>query len=145
MTTTTTIHHAAAMQSSTPSSTKKDKIIYWTTTGIVGAIMLTSAYYFGFNPDMKSAFDHLGLPSYFRIELTIAKLLGALALLIPVIPNKIKEFAYFGFAITIISAVIAHSASGDGIAHIVDPLIVLSILTVSYAYFHKLTSLRPAR
>jgi hypothetical protein len=56
---------------------------------------------------MGGAFAHFGLPDWFRIELTVAKTLGALALLIPTIPNRIKEFAYCGFAITPISAVIA--------------------------------------
>src|SRR4249920_2521112 len=37
-----------------------------------------------------------------------AKILGVLALLIPSIPARIKEFAYFGFGITLISASIAH-------------------------------------
>ena len=53
-------------------------------------------------------FPHLGLPDYLRIELTIAKALGVLALLIPAVPRKVKEFAYFGFGITLISASIAH-------------------------------------
>jgi hypothetical protein len=100
---------------------KKDKIIYWTATGIVVAIMLWSAFNFSFNKEMKGAFAHLGLPNWFRIELTVAKILGALALLIPAIPNRIKEFAYCGFAITLISA----------------PLLFLGILIVSYFYYYK--------
>ena len=89
---------------------KKDKIIYWTATGIVAAIMLWSACNFSLNKEMRGAFAHFGLPDWFRIELTAAKILGALALLIPTIPNRIKEFAYSGFVITLISAVIAHSS-----------------------------------
>jgi hypothetical protein len=85
---------------------------------------------------MKDAFAHLGLPNWFRIELTVAKILGALALLIPTIPNRIKEFAYCGFAITLISAIIAHSSSGDGISSL-DPLVFLAILIVSYLYYYK--------
>src|SRR5260370_26982484 len=83
---------------------KKDKIIYWTTTGIIAAIMLWSAYNFSFNEEMKGGFAHLGLPGWFRIELAVAKALGVLALVIPMVPNRIKEFAYFGFALTTISA-----------------------------------------
>jgi hypothetical protein len=75
---------------------KKDKIIYWTATGIVAAIMLWSAFNFSLNEEMKGAFARLGLPNWFRIELTVAKILGALALIIPTIPNRIKEFAYCG-------------------------------------------------
>jgi hypothetical protein len=85
---------------------------------------------------MRGAFAHFGLPDWFRIELTVAKILGVLALLIPTIPNRIKEFAYGGFAITVISAVIAHSSSGDGISSL-DPLLFLGILIVSYFYYYK--------
>jgi hypothetical protein len=38
----------------------------------------------------------------------LAKTLGVLALLIPRIPFKVKEFVYFGFGITLISASIAY-------------------------------------
>jgi hypothetical protein len=128
---------AASIQSSTPIPMKRDKIIYWTSTGIISGIMLLSAYYFCFNEGAKGAFAHLGLPNYFRVELTVAKILGATALLIPAVPERIKEFAYFGMAITIASAVIAHAASGDGIAHVIDPVIVFGVLIVSYVYYHK--------
>jgi hypothetical protein len=116
---------------------KRNQIIYWTTTGIVCAVMVFSAINFNLsNPvgPMKGAFHHLGLPDYFKIELTIAKALGVLALLIPNIPAKMKEFAYFGFSITLVSASIAHFSVGDGILFVVDPLIFLSILIVSYLY-----------
>jgi DoxX-like family len=115
---------------------KKDKIIYWTATGIVAAIMLWSAFNFSLNEEMKGAFARLGLPNWFRIELTVAKILGALALIIPTIPNRIKEFAYCGFTITLISATIAHFSSGDGIASI-DPLVFLGILIISYFYYYR--------
>ena len=49
-----------------------------------------------------------GISSYFRIELTVAKALGVLALLVPAVPRKAKEFAYFGFGVTLLSASIAH-------------------------------------
>jgi hypothetical protein len=116
---------------------KQNQTIYWTTTGIVCAVMVFSAINFNLsNPvgPMKGAFHHLGLPDYFKIELTIAKALGVLALLIPNVPAKMKEFAYFGFSITLVSASIAHFSVGDGIMFVVDPLIFLSILIVSYLY-----------
>jgi hypothetical protein len=47
---------------------------------------------------MKGAFVHLGFPDYFRIELTVAKTLGVLALVMPGIPSKAREFAYAGNA-----------------------------------------------
>jgi hypothetical protein len=86
---------------------------------------------------MKGAFTHLGFPSYFRIELTAAKALGVLALLIPGVPRKAKEFAYVGFAITLISASIAHFSVGDSPSFVLDPLLFLGALITSYFYFDK--------
>ena len=117
---------------------KKEKIIYWVSTGIVAAVMLWSAYNFTFNPEMKDAFAHLGLPNWFRIELTIAKLLGSIALLLTIIPRKLKEFVYFGFCITLISASIAHLSSGDSIWLEAGHSFFLVSLIVSYLYYQKI-------
>lgn len=116
---------------------KTNKIIYWTTTAIISLMMLFSAYNYFANPEMAKAFTHLGFPNYFRIELGTAKILGALVLLIPQIPARIKEWSYVGFAITFVSAAIAHYSSGDSISVIVMPIVFLIILVVSYMYFHK--------
>ena len=116
----------------------KNKIIYWTTTGIISAMMVFSAYGYFSNPDMKAAFVHLGFPDYFRIELGVLKVLGALALILPMVPNKIKSFAYFGFALTFVSAFIAHTASGDPIAVAAAPIVFLVILGISYYYQDKI-------
>ncbi len=62
---------------------------------------------------MAEAFTHLGFPDYFRVELSLAKLLGVVLLLAPV-PARLKEWAYSGFAITLGSALIAHLSVGDG-------------------------------
>jgi hypothetical protein len=64
-------------------------------------------------PQVAEAFTHLGFPDYFRVELAWAKLLGVVLLLAPVAP-RLKEWTYAGFAITLISALIAHLAVGDG-------------------------------
>ncbi len=121
----------------TRAETRKDRTIYWTTTGIVVGVMLLSALNFAFNPAMKGAFAHLGLPNWFRVELTVAKLLGSFALLIPVVPHRIKEFAYAGFAITLISASIAHLSSGDPVAFEIGHSFFFLSLVVSYLYYHR--------
>ena len=123
---------------------QRDRIVYWITTGIVCAVMVYSILNFTLFdrfPFPEGGFVHLGLPDYFRAELTIAKILGVSALLFPGVPVKIKEFAYFGFAITLISASIAHFSSGDArisVLFIIDPLIFLVLLAVSYFYFNKM-------
>lgn len=64
-------------------------------------------------PQVAAAFEHFGFPAYFRVQLAYFKLLGVLVLLAPV-PARLKEWAYAGFAITLVSALIAHFAVGDG-------------------------------
>ena len=119
----------------------RNKLIYWIATGLVCAVMVYSAINFNLkNPlgPMKDAFRHLGYPDYFRIELTVAKVLGVLALLLPGLPIKVREFAYAGFAITLISAAIAHFGVGDPWFFVVDPLFFLGALITSYVYFQRL-------
>src|SRR5439155_24336347 len=64
-------------------------------------------------PQVAEAFTHLGFPAYFRVELSLAKLLGVVLLLAPV-PPRLKEGAYAGCAIDLASALIAHLSVGDG-------------------------------
>jgi len=117
---------------------KKNKIIYWITTGAFSLMMILSALQMLFNPQLAADFVHLGFPGYFRIELAFAKIIGVLALMIPKIPIRIKEWAYAGFGITFISAFIAHFVSGDAIANIILPWVIFAILIFSNVYLHKL-------
>lgn len=111
---------------------KKNNLIYWISTSLIALMMLFSAYNYFTNEDMKAAFIHLGFPSYFRIELAIMKIIGAGILVIPGISKLIKQLAYFGFALTFVSAIIAHLASGDGLKSAIAPIVFLAILAVSY-------------
>ena len=65
-------------------------------------------------PQVAEAFIHLGFPGYFRVELSWAKFLGIVVLLLAPVPARLKEWAYAGFAITLGSALIAHFSVGDG-------------------------------
>jgi hypothetical protein len=126
------------MEAAMTQTSKRDTIIYWLTTVAVCTVMAFSAVNFNLNEPlgpMKGAFTHLGYPSYFRIELTAAKALGVLALLVPGVPRKAKEFAYFGFGITLVSASIAHYSVGDPALFVIDPLLFLTALIASYALF----------
>jgi hypothetical protein len=88
-------------------------IAYWIVTVLFCLQMGFTAYAQLRLPQVTEAFIHLGFPAYFRVELAWAKLLGVVVLLAPV-PARLKEWAYAGFAINIVSALIAHFAVGDG-------------------------------
>jgi hypothetical protein len=122
---------------------KKDKIIYWTATGIIALMMSFSVYAYLTQESVSLGFRHLGFPGYFRIELAIAKFLGVVVLVVPQIPSRIKEWAYAGFAITFISANIAHINSGDPASVAIMPVIALVILVISYIYLHKMKTIAP--
>jgi hypothetical protein len=109
---------------------KATKVTYYITTGLMSLAMLFSTYAYLTKPELKQAFQHLGFPDYFRIELGIGKGIAAICLWIPV--RLVKEASYIGLAISFVSAVIAHIAMGDSIGHIIYPVVVLGILVVSY-------------
>jgi putative copper export protein len=117
---------------------KKDRIFYWSATIII-------ALFEGVMPALtsqtelaKEGIRHLGYPEYFGNALVVFKVLGVLALVVPQIPKRIKEWAYAGFAFDFIFATISHAAV-DGINfQTFFPLIILGILMVSYFYYHRL-------
>ena len=86
---------------------------FWSVTALFCLQIGFTAYAQLSLPQVAEAFTHLGFPDYFRVELAWAKLLGVVLLLAPV-PARLKEWAYAGFAITLVSALIAHLAVGDG-------------------------------
>ncbi|MGX5690069.1 DoxX family protein [Arcticibacter tournemirensis] len=119
-------------------TTKTAKIIYWTTTGII-------FLFEGVMPALTSHTDlavegirHLGYPDYFRVMLTVFKVAGSLVLILPFIKGNIKEWAYAGLSITMISAFISHWAVDGFGGQTLFPLFVFAILMVSYVYYHKI-------
>ena len=93
--------------------TKGIVIGFWIVTALFCLQSSFTAYAQLRLPQVAEAFNHLGFPGYFRVELAWAKLLGVVLLLKPV-PARLKEWAYAGFAITLGSALIAHLSVGDG-------------------------------
>jgi hypothetical protein len=146
--------HNMATTGASDRLSRRERLVYRTATGLVLAVMVFSIINFIFNDRFpfpsgpEGAFVHLGFPWYFKIELTVAKILGVLALVVPNIPCKVKEFAYAGFAITLASASIAHLGRGDAglsVLFIIDPLIFLGLLIISSVYFEKSHSPAAAR
>ena len=86
---------------------------FWIATALLCLQIGFTAYAQLRLPQVAEAFAHLGFPDYFRVELSLAKLLGVGLLLAPV-TARLKEWAYAGFAITLGSALVAHLSVGDG-------------------------------
>lgn len=86
---------------------------FWIATALFCLQIAFTAYAQLRLPQVAEAFTHLGFPGYFRVELSWAKFIGVALLLAPV-SGRLKEWAYAGFGITLVSALIAHFAVGDG-------------------------------
>ena len=117
---------------------KRIKIVYWISTGLFSLIMLVIASGYLTSEQLKAAFSHLGFPEYFRTELAVAKFVGVIGLLLPVVKGRVKEWLYAGFAITLSSGFIAHYAVGHAAGSLILPLIMLAILIVSYITYRRL-------
>jgi uncharacterized membrane protein YphA (DoxX/SURF4 family) len=107
------------------------KVTYWVTTGLLAALSAFAgvSYLLG-SAQLVQAFAHLGYPQHLRILLGIAKVLGAIALVVPGFP-KLKEWAYAGFTFAWIAAHVAHHMAKDGPEQYM-PLVLLVLLLVSY-------------
>jgi len=110
-----TLHSPALIAAETTAAprSKGATIGFWISTSLFCLQMSFTAYAQLRLPQVAEAFTHLGFPAYFRVELSLAKLLGVVLLLAPV-PPRLKEWVYAGFAINLGSALIAHLSVGDG-------------------------------
>ncbi len=117
---------------------KKTTIIFWVTTIVIFLFEGLMPVLTSHTELAKEGIRHLGYPLYFATILMVFKVFGALALIITQMPQKIKEWAYAGFAFNFIAASVSHGAV-DGIGNFQTffPLIFLALLIVSYRAYHK--------
>ena len=119
---------------------KTAKIIFWTTTILIFLFEGVMPALTSQTEMAKEGIRHLGYPEYFGVLLVTFKILGSLALIIPKIPARIKEWAYAGFAFDFISATVSLWVVDGFGGQTIFPLIVLGVLAVSYIYYHKLNT-----
>lgn len=118
-------------------NSKTLKIIYWIFTLPFLGLMLFSVFsYFSSSPQAVEGIRSLGYPLYMLKILGTAKLLGVLAILYNRL-KTLKEWAYAGFVINLIGAAASHHFSGDPMAKVIIPLIVLILVFISYFLWKK--------
>jgi hypothetical protein len=111
---------------------------FWIVTALFCLEMSFTAYY-ELLPQGAQAFARLGFTANdFRIELSLAKLLGVAALLLPMAPARFKEWAYAGFAINLISAIIAHLSIHDVPQALVPSSITSVLWGLSYYLWRRM-------
>lgn len=114
---------------------KKEKIIYWTATILIFLFEGVMPALTSHTEMAKEGLKHLGYPEYFGMMLMLFKVAGAIVLILPQIPSRLKEWAYAGFSFDFLAATYSHLAV-DGLKLMsFFPLIVLGVLMVSYYYY----------
>lgn len=114
-------------------------ILYWIFTILFAALMIFSAVG-GLQPSadaIKILHDGMGYPIYFIQFLSIAKLLGSIAILIPGL-FRVKEWAYAGLFFDLAGAIYSGVASAGKF----DPMMLTMLIWIipgvlSYYYWHK--------
>ena len=118
---------------------------FWIFTALFCLEMSFTAYYELLRlPEAAQAFSRLGFSATsFRVELSWAKVAGVAALLTPMFPARgaiyvIKEWAYAGFAINLVSALIAHLSISDRPAALVPSATTSVLWGLSYFFWRRL-------
>lgn len=118
---------------------KKLNIAFWIITGLFSAFMIFSSLG-GITLDEQAVallHDHLGYPLYFIQFISVAKVLGAVAILLPMVPARVKEWAYFGFFVDLVCAVWSFISVGDPASGWALMFLFIAVLVASYALHHK--------
>jgi hypothetical protein len=123
---------------------KKQKILFWVPTII---IFLFEGVLVAFTSQSEMSIQgitHLGYPLYFVTLIAVFKVLGTIALIIPKVPARIKEWAYAGFMIDFLCALISIIiVDGLGVG-VILPIVFIGLLILSYVNYHKLQKARLA-
>ncbi len=120
-------------------TSKKLNLIYWISTILFALLMIFSAIG-GLQPSQQAIdllHTNMGYPIYFIQFISIAKVLGSIAILIPGL-NSIKEWAYAGLIFDLAGALYSGVASAGKF----DPMILTMLFwivpgIVSYYFWHK--------
>src|SRR6187431_2005144 len=118
---------------------KTTNTLYWTFTILFSLLMIFSSVG-GIQPSQQAIeliHDGLGYPIYFIQFISVAKIIGAVVILVPNF-NRIKEWAYAGLFFDLLSAIYSGIASSGKF----DPLMLSMVIWVipgilSYIFWHK--------
>lgn len=124
---------------------KAIKTTYWAVTFLFALLMLMDGIGgITRQPAGIEVMQHLGYPVYVLSIFGMAKIAGALA----IFQNKfttLKEWAYAGFTINFIGAMLSRIYAGDGLGEILFPIIPIAILFLSYFLWKEYKSQKTIR
>lgn len=116
----------------------KINLAYWIVTGLFSVFMIFSSISnVTSSPDAVAFLStHLGYPAYIIPFLGVAKVLGAIALLIPGL-RRVKEWAYAGLFFDLVGALYSLFCIDGFNPGLIFMLIFIGILFTSYLLWHK--------
>jgi hypothetical protein len=126
-------------------STKTIKIVYWVLLILFCAFHVMDAA--GGLMKVKAGVDamnQMGYPVYLMTFLSVLKLLGVIALLQDKF-KTMKEWAFAGFAFSLVGAAYSHASIHDQVAFIIMPLVFLVILFTLYYFWRRLEVIKDKR
>lgn len=119
---------------------KTNNIVYWVSTIIFSGLMIFSSVG-GIQPTQETIqmiHDGMGFPIYFIQFISVAKIVGSIAILIPGLNRSIKEWAYAGLFFDLAGVVY----SGIALSGKFDPMMLMMLAwiipgVVSYYCWHR--------
>lgn len=117
---------------------KTTRIIFWISTTLIFLFEGVMPALTSHTEMAREGIRHLGYPDYFGPMITAFKIAGTIALMLPQVPPRLKEWAYAGFVFDFLCASISITVVDGFGFNSIFPLIVLAVLMVSYFTYHKL-------
>ncbi len=117
---------------------KTNKILFWIPTILIFLFEGVMPALTGHSQQSINGITHLGYPMYFVTLLTVFKVVGAVALVYPALPRRVKEWAYAGFGIDFICAFVSIWVVAGFSGMLLFPLVAMGILAMSYIYWNKI-------
>ena len=116
---------------------KKTNVLYWVFTGLFAAVMLLSGVQNMLVIESSVALlSHLGYSVYIIPFLGVAKILGAIAIVIPGYP-RLKEWAYAGLFFDLVGATYSGIMTDGLQPPMAGMLIFFGLFLLSYLWYHK--------
>ncbi|HSC86292.1 MAG TPA: DoxX family protein [Polyangiaceae bacterium] len=116
------------------------KLKYWIPTGLLAAmIFISGVANVTHQPRPMQAALHLGYPPYIATELGIWKLLAAVTFVFGARWPRLKEWAFAGVFFDLSGALVAHTASGDGLVDSAPAGVLLLLTGVAYVAHRRFT------
>lgn len=117
---------------------KPHKIFYIISTIIIALVFIVTGIgnllpFQHISNDMTA----LGYPAYFLKILGFWKILGGLAVVLP-IPDRYKDFAYAGMMLDLTGAALSRYAVGEDISMILIPVLISIVVTLNFVVRMKM-------